>query len=368
MLQKIVGISQRTQAMIDDTRSDKIEAWLKGGLSPSEARAFEAEMASNPSLAEEVEQHRLVQQALDRLAEMKMQEHVSRWQENPDALPKPPDLPGKEDEREKKRKKRIRRLLGLALLLIISAGAIRLLWPPGRAGTETNPGTPDTEKEQSPAQPQTPVAVAPGSSPGKDTGAPVISPKQPARQNANTGRPPIQDINRDAYPDMVSETRIHLYDTALTALAGERLEGLRKSIDSQYGRTMAVQDHSDASFKAGLVAFKSNRPREAMDNLRNIQPGNPAFVPARELLALICFDAGDFDAAARYYEEFAAQSPGRPEVDWRLAQFYLAAYKTRKDDFWKTMQEIMDPAAPHKYKAQAEALKNELEAKGVRKE
>jgi hypothetical protein len=69
--------------------------------------------------------------------------------------------------------------------------------------------------------------------------------------------------------------------------------------------------------------------------------------------------------AARAYEICAAGNPF-PEVDWRQAQFYLAAYDERKTNFWKMMGKMLNADSPQLHKSQAEELKKVLETKGTK--
>lgn len=64
--------------------SAKIEAWLQGKLPAAEAAAFQAEMAADPALAEEVDLHRLTLQAMDHLSEQHLQQNVLAWMEGVD--------------------------------------------------------------------------------------------------------------------------------------------------------------------------------------------------------------------------------------------------------------------------------------------
>lgn len=84
--------------MANEQLTDKIEAWLQGKLLPAEAAAFEAEIAADPALAEDVDLHRLALQAMDHLSEQHLQQNVLTWLENvnidsiEDESEKEPDL------------------------------------------------------------------------------------------------------------------------------------------------------------------------------------------------------------------------------------------------------------------------------------
>jgi hypothetical protein len=84
------------------------------------------------------------------------------------------------------------------------------------------------------------------------------------------------------------------------------------------------------------------------------------------MLAWLFFQEKNYPEAAKRYESFARQNP-LPEVDWRLSQFYLADYPNRKTGFWQKMDEMLDPAHPHKYHPQAEALEQELAPIGIKR-
>lgn len=62
--------------------SEKIEAWLQGKLPTDEAAAFEAEIAADPSLQEEVELHRLTIHAMEHLSEQHLQQNILDWMEH----------------------------------------------------------------------------------------------------------------------------------------------------------------------------------------------------------------------------------------------------------------------------------------------
>lgn len=70
--------------MANEQLSDKIEAWLKGKLPTVEAAVFQAEVAADPVLAEEVELHRLTLYAMDHLSEQHLQQNVLAWIEGVD--------------------------------------------------------------------------------------------------------------------------------------------------------------------------------------------------------------------------------------------------------------------------------------------
>lgn len=81
--------------MADEQLTSKIEAWLQGKLPADEAAAFQAQVAADPALAEEVDLHRLTLRAMEHLSEQHLQQNVLAWIEGV-------NIDGFEEEPEKK--------------------------------------------------------------------------------------------------------------------------------------------------------------------------------------------------------------------------------------------------------------------------
>lgn len=317
--------------MTNSKISDKIEAWLDGKLPDTEARAFEAEIETNRALAKDVNSHRLARQVLDRLAAMSLENDFKRWRETLDDLPKPPDDPPRPPVR-------LIWVYLMALLLILSAGAIWYFWPPAPEEQPVKTQQPPAaDKNEEPIAQQTPTT-------------PPELPKTPEIKQPVSPAPPRPSYNRE-----------------LVALADAGLDMHRRAVSTQYGTVMGGDDDGDPIFAAGIKAYNEKNEQEAIRQLRQIPAGASYYASAQEILALLYFDTGNFPAAARAYEAFAAEFPSE-EADWRLAQYYLATYDSRKADFWKKMDKILDPAAQHPDQLKAMELKKLLEEKGVKKE
>ncbi len=117
--------------MADEQLTDKIEAWLKGKLPTAEAAAFQAEVAADPALAEQVELHRLTLRAREHLSEQRLQQNVLAWLEGV-------DMDVAEEEPEKKPKPhrisypyRNRFRAAAALLFLVGAFAFYQIWKSG---------------------------------------------------------------------------------------------------------------------------------------------------------------------------------------------------------------------------------------------
>jgi hypothetical protein len=322
--------------MTDDTTFNKIEAWLSGELPQAEALAFEAEMASDAALSAEVERHRHGRLALDRLAEQSLQLDFTQWRKSIHDIPSPPPdaLPAADN-----RKKRTGRWLTGGLLLLVAG----IIWFMTHPPAQKPPDNGANQENATPTKPDVPVA---NNTPAVNPGAP----NDPG-QNKTILPPNNPQISRTDDPQLV-------------ALANTRLSGFQDAIRQQYGQTMGDDDVENAFFKAGVKAFLQNPPRGAKKNLLQVPPSDPAYAASQEMLAWLFFQEKNYPEAARRYELYASKNVN-PESDWRLVQFYLADYQHHKVDFWKKMDEILDPPSEHRYHQNAQQLKDHLLGLGI---
>lgn len=315
--------------MTNDTTFEKIEAWLSGELPEAEARAFEADMASDALLKAEVERHRRGRQALERLGERSLQLDFARWRESLDDIPLPPagNLP---DELNPKggRPKRPRLLWG-GITLLILAGAVWFLVP----RTKPEPGT-DTQIK-------------------RETNPPAQPPSEPLVTNPPSQKPLEPSPQTPTAPD----------SRQLIAMADTRLSGFHSTILDQYKDRRGEEDGENPFFTAGLAAFQKNNVLEAKQNLLKIPASDPYFASAQEMLASIYFKEKNYAAAAESYQAFADQNAD-PIIDWRLTLFYLADYNNHKKAFWTKFNDIKNPAKKHRYVKNAQKLEIELKQSG----
>lgn len=312
--------------MKNDTTFDKIEAWLSGELPEAEARAFEAEMATDTALAAEVERHRRGREALDRLAEQSLQGNIARWRESMDELPVPPA-----DARPvASAPNRLGWILG-GLLLILLVGAAYWFWP-----SENIQQSDDTIQKSDPLQsnPNVPIAVTPSDEPVNENN----DPEQPAGKNS----------------------------PKLLAMAETNLSNFRGAILNNYKDQRGDEDEENPFFKAGLKAFQSGNFAVAKKNLLQIPADNDYFSAAQEMLASLYFKEKDYSKAVKCYESYAHQNAD-PAKDWRLLQFYLADYQNHKTDFWKELDKMTQPGyQPLQYQKEAIILRLKLSKIGVK--
>jgi uncharacterized coiled-coil protein SlyX len=104
--------------MANEQQNGRIEAWLKGELPAAEAAAFEAEVAADPALAEEVELQRLTLSAMEHLSEQHLQQNILGWM-NDVEIDDAPQVAKKNPGSEFKRN-----LLWVAVALLLLIGSL----------------------------------------------------------------------------------------------------------------------------------------------------------------------------------------------------------------------------------------------------
>ncbi len=314
--------------MTNSETFEKIEAWLSGELPEAAARAFEAQMAADTALATEVERHQRGRQALDRLAEQNLQLDFARWSESLDDRPPAPlDAPSAIETPTAKTPHGWCWLIGAALLLT----GMATVWFLAR---------PAPQPEQDKTQETVPVQQEP-TVPAVDTPPTVPLEKQ------------LPNHKKPEPPQPADSQR-------LIAIAGTHLVDFRDDVLRQYDRTLGEEEGKNPFFTAGLQDFKNNNANGAKNNLLQVPTTDDHFPSAQEMLAWLFLQEKNYAEAARCYESFAGQNAD-PAVDWRLVQFYLADYQHRKAGFWKKMHEILDPANTHRFRGEAEKLKQTLQ-------
>ncbi|MBI5914254.1 MAG: hypothetical protein HY842_02685 [Bacteroidetes bacterium] len=315
--------------------SEKIDAFLSGELLPKEAQAFAAEIASDPSLAAEVEAHRLEQAGIAELVRRDLDLDLGRWRENMDELPPPPDdvLPAKPAVRTTA----IPRpwlLSGIALLLLVAAAW--WFWSQGNPGAAEKPSPPPPAVEK----PKTPIAEAPAPAPQPQIAPPPVpQPKKPARQ--------------ESYGELI-------------ALADENMSDLHGSIEKQLSATRGTQlaENGRQYFNEGLDDFLNKQYSAAKVHLLQVLPGMTDYYPyARKMLAQVFYSEKNYRQAALCFEQYAA-ADASPPAKWRLLHFYLADYGHQQSKFWRELNQLAEGGGGAEFQAKAMKLRDDLKKKG----
>lgn len=302
--------------MNKETYFDQIEAWLSGELPEAAARALEAEMASNPALAAQVEQHRLARLAIDTLQEQEIQKDIQHWRSTLDEIPAPPSEPSNT------------RWIWIIFFFCLLTGGIWYIRRPNASDNAQEPSK------------QIPFAE-------KD---PIVPPKE----NVDDGtHPTVPTPPEKSSP--VSPAKHQQY----AGLAMEQLASMRSDIIRQYGQTMGDEDEMNLDFKIGLTAYKNNEPQQAELALLKIPKESEFFIPAQEMLAELYFRRKNYAAAAHCYELFASQNSGA-QIDWRLVQFYLADFEHHERALRTKLDTIIDSKQKHLHREEAVKLKSLL--------
>lgn len=308
--------------MMNDDSFEKIDAWLSGDLPEAEARAFEAEITADATLAAEVERHRRGREALDRLAEQTLQTDIARWRESMDELPAPPV--------DANSTSGTTRWVIAGVLALLVFGALYWLW-----------SSKDLQPNQAPAQDKLPIQIQP------TVPIAITPPDEPVNENKD-----LKQTEND-------------HSSQLIAMAETNLSDLKGAILQQYGQTMGEDDEENPFFTKGVKAFKGNELQAAKKNLLQVPKTDPYFPSSQEMLAFIYLREKNYPSAVQSYESFASQSSD-PAADWYLLQFYLTDYQHYKTNFAKKLRALSAPENHHRYQKEAEILKLKLGRIGVK--
>ncbi|MBK6930669.1 MAG: hypothetical protein IPH12_07255 [Saprospirales bacterium] len=245
---------------IDDILFDKIERFLRGKMPAGEVQAFEAEIAANPALAEQVAMHQMEMDSLELALEDDLRERFGHWKNEPPGTAERPGMrPGWP--------------LLLVVAALLSVAGIWWFW------LKPAPESPRT----APAQPE---RQAPVSTPDR----PVASGDRPA------AAPEPADTRATAY--------LALAETAHQLPA--RMNGLLRS------GTTAAETPADP-LAAGIKAYGAGDWNRAVAGFQQISPQDSLgrYGLAQEWLGHAYFKRRDFEKAAGIFQGSPPKVPAR---------------------------------------------------------
>ncbi len=317
---------------ITDTISEKIEAFLTGKLPPVERRAFEAEIAADKLLAEEVEIHRLEMEAIDELVGIDLEKDLAKWRKNLEVSPPPPPI----FETPKKSDFSIKWVIwagGLATLVLIGA----IIWV-------SSDNIFDEKKSES----QVPVA-----SKSIEPTVP-LAPAKPPTGSKNTPEPEknqgqiVENQKQETVPKEKPATENQNFMThseEIYAMADENIDGLSDEIDGQINGNRGFVGGD--LFIKGKKAYFKNDYSTAKNDLIQILPDDENYQFAQKILADIYYSEKNFRQAAVCFEKYEA-IVNTPQAEWKLIHFYLRDYFFQKPKFWQLLNRMAaDPSSPN---------------------
>lgn len=326
-----------------EQRFEQIEQYLRRQMSPEAAAAFEAEMAADPGLAEQVQQHRLERQGLELLVERDLLAQMQAW-DRETAL-----LQSAAPPRRASGPSPLRVLFRAAAIAAVFVTAFFGWWLLRDSGAGDATDAP-------------PVAEAPAKDKKK---SPAIRKPAPAKPGALKTGPQREETVQDEMaaqeerprqtetPAPIDELPPSAASADYAALAGEfyRENDFIPPKGSKGGGT-------SSSYNQALDSYRDGRLGNVITQLKpGLDQGADA-LQRRELLAHTYYKNGQYDAASEEFRAIIAtrKSPYAQRAEWALVLTLLHQMPAKKPLLDRVLGNIT--ANPgHPFYGQAQALK-----------
>ncbi len=245
----------------DELLYDKIEDYLRKQLSPEETTRFEADLAADPALQEQVNLHRLEREMRERMIRDQVRNQVREWREN-----QPPP--------QKKRpwEKWLWPLLAFVALIV----AVGIWWLLSQSGQEGNR--------------QVPVPHSPLQIPSDTTGKTVLPPEQ-KKEQADISPSKSKPGTPLASAERVRQERRNFLDRDLAEWDVRGKKEIQIILDQYGGLSPEDDQYEESRLKLGRAYLHTGNNVKAAEIFQYIMakytPGSKIFQRAQWYQALI---------------------------------------------------------------------------------
>lgn len=289
---------------------ERAEAYLKGKLTPSEEKAFEAELATSTDLQECLHVLRLEVEAAELMIENDLREKMQQWLDD--------------DQNESSGTVRPKSWIWVLAVAAIAAILILFIWLPDSRQLAIDPEETLAKKQDSvpPSDPEQLLVETP-----EETPSPTPTPKNPTKRKG-------EEIAWNNYT----------FPTDLELLM----------------RSVPTRDTSSV-LSAGIEAWRAGDYPLALTRFEQIDSvGNPeAYARAREWRAHLYFQMKQYEKAARLFGQMrqAAITPVKQdEADWYRLLSLLPDYDRQAPTIQNLLNSIRNTPG-HAYAREASTLK-----------
>ena len=314
--------------MYNEISYQKIRSYLLGQLSPEEVKEFEAKLAADAELAEEVETHRDLLPALDRLKERSLHANFQKWKLE------------LEEEKKTPNETWFRWYYIVIAALFVLLGVLWVLLRNDPRLTKESEVSPlDTLQPTGlPSQPDSNIAALEGPTEA------VPSPSPEAESEA---------ITSSDNPTQIAAVKTLSYNLIARVDLPKVPIGSRGQESADTWKTRVVQVDSLARLQNFQEALK------LLNSTNNIPEAH-----RYSRLAYLHSKLDNHILAISNYKEYMKWDGDREKTNWELALYYLAGYPDTKGEFWETVDLILK-SPDHKHYADANKLVAELKSLGV---
>lgn len=300
--------------MDNEVSYQKIRSYLLGQLTPEQVKDFEEKLASDSGLAEEVELHRNLIPALDRLKERALQANFQKWRKE------------FEEEKISSQIKRFHWYYVVIPVILLLTG----LWFSLRNSTGLN-----KKNEVWPLDTLQPRNTLP--------------------------------LQKD--PITIPEPATSVDDPA-TIAAIKSLSDEYLTININFQKNFEVLgENNDNGWKMQIMKADSEAEsqnfQKALDLLKSLNniPEAHALIYSRQ--AYLNFKLGNFETAISNYREYMKWDGDTDKTYWQEALYLLADYNDHQREFWEKLDYILE-LPDHKHYEDAKSLAAQLKSLGVR--
>lgn len=281
---------------------EKIEAYLAGRMNEAEKVAFEAQLATDPDLALELEMHRLEHDAMNRLVEQEIKGKFAAWsQEETTDLSATAVVLGK----------RTFPWIWFALtgLILLS---VALFFFQKKSETQDLPAQQETSPQRKNSNDTTPIAIQDQKK------------EQSTTPESRTPSNPVIKIDQSKIAELSAYG-----DLAMAEYVKPEFEApIRTTKRERFRDSIAQKLYGEGKLKEAIRFHRDSFPDEPKTN---------------RWLGHLYFQARQFDQSERYFEKViqSGEQGFTEEIEYDLLLAYLAQGPKRKREFETLMQKIL---------------------------
>ncbi len=304
------------------TRFEQIEQYLRGLMPAGEARAFEAEMASDPELATLVQQHRLERQGLEVLVERDLFAKMAAWDRETAIF-----------QQTQPRQTRVRPMVWAWRAAAVLAVAMLGWW----LLRDQTAGTPSAEPP-----------LVHTTKPGRKSRAPEIR-----KPTSNRPAPALQPERQPASGEMAQKEEtapapIEELPESSVDYAAVATEFYRES-DFLPPKGSKGGTAGSSAYNQALDNFQDGKYNDVVSKLKPALNTGTDALQRKELLALSLYKSQQYEAVVPYLTELIAshQSPYAQRAEWALVLTLLHQMPAKQPLLNRVLSGILaDPQHP----------------------
>lgn len=325
----------------DEILFHKIEDYLKGQLSPESTKAFEAQIANDSNLKNQVQQQRAERIALRLAAKVQIGERLKKWEQE------------KVSSEKEKGRNRPRFFLWIGFLAISGFALVYFL--SRYSDIDNSP----TKLESIPPSSEIPSDRTLEKTPSQESKDKNINTSPaPESQRSNSNPPIAKDAEQ-------KKTKLHSTPTINQTKLLAVVESLYEPDENLYSQNKSSEKMTTVSdFNEGVLAFKRDDFDTAITKFESIDKAinSDEYEISRKWLGHSLMSAKQYNAASPIFEELLKTATGTniDRMEWYLTLSLLGDYTKNKERIDNLLEKMTDSKTVHVYFNKAKQLKGQI--------